>query len=242
MAVSAFKICPTCKKRWASTFKFCPEDGSPIIDEQNEAPASAPQKGKGGSRRSSRILDLAPVTATATNPSTPAAPTADPSRAGRTPVRGGAAGKVQSSPSSKATVSDVPAVTAQKASRTAPTLLITPAITEEVAQQALARSRQTHDQPTANPPSPNQKTRPETPSAKAPAAPAATTSPTQPPSEGKRKRGGFSETEWFLAPINPDEVDAKTGKVKVDPSKYERNPATPDEKRRRFSLKRDDEE
>lgn len=239
MAASAFKTCPTCKKRWASTFKFCPEDGSPIIDEQDEAPAPTPHKGKAGSRRSSRILDLAPVTATATNPSTPAAAAPEEPRVGRAPVKGGAAGKVQSSPSSRATVADVPAATAQsgapKASRTAPTLLITPAITEEVAQQALARSRQT-----ATPQPPNQKTRPEVPSAKAPAQPSASAPQAQ--SGGKRKPGGFSETEWFLAPINPDEVDAKTGKVKVDPSKYERNPATPDEKRRRFSLKRDDEE
>lgn len=232
MAASAFKTCPTCKKRWASTFKFCPEDGSPIVDEQNEAAAATPQKGKSGSRRSSRILDLAPVTATATNPSTPAATTPEPPRVGRAPVKGGAASKHQSPPSSKATVADVPAAqpTVPRASRTAPTLLITPAITEEVAEQALARSRQ------ANP----QKTRPEVPAARAPADPPAPAPQAQ--TGGKRKPGGFSETEWFLAPINPDEIDVKTGKVKVDPSKYERNPATPEEKRRRFSLKRDDEE
>lgn len=238
MAVSAFKTCPTCKKRWASTFKFCPEDGSPIVDEQSEAPASPAQKGRGGSRRSSRILDLPPVTATTTNPSTPAAPAPAPARAKQAPIKGGAAGKVQSSSSSKPTVADVPAAppAAPKASRTAPTLLITPAITEEVAQQALARSRQALDPQTANRQPPNQKTRPELPAAKPPAvAPEAA-------SGGKRKPGGFSETEWFLAPINPDEIDVKTGKVKVDPSKYERNPATPEEKRRRFSLKRDDEE
>ncbi|HRE90337.1 MAG TPA: hypothetical protein PK095_14490, partial [Myxococcota bacterium] len=89
-----------------------------------------------------------------------------------------------------------------KASRTAPTLLITPAITEEVAQQALARSAQ------------SRQTRPEVPSAKTPtpSAPAAPES-AEPQAGGKRKRGGFSETEWFLAPIKPDEVDAKTGKV-----------------------------
>lgn len=239
MASSAFKICPTCQKRWASTFKFCPEDGSSLADEPSEATASASQRGKGGSRRSSRILDLPPVTASLTNPSTPAALAAskappEPARAARPPVKGGAAGKVPAS--NKTTVADVPAAdattAAPRASRTAPTLLVTPAITEELAQQALGRSRQ---------PDP-QRTRPELAAAKTPAAPPAEAPPAQPPSEGKRKRGGFSETEWFLAPINPDEVDAKTGKVKVDPSKYERNPATPEEKRRRFSLKRDDEE
>lgn len=240
MASSAFKSCPTCQKRWAATFKFCPEDGSSLVDEANEAPASPSQKQKGGSRRSSRILDLPPVTATLTNPSTPAAPTTrqappEPARPARPPVKGGAAGKVPAS--NKTTVADVPAApssVAPRASRTAPTLLVTPAITEELAQQALGRGRQ------ADP----QKTRPELAAAKASAAPpaAAAEAQAQPPSEGKRKRGGFSETEWFLAPINPDEVDVKTGKVKVDPSKYERNPATPEEKRRRFSLKRDDEE
>jgi hypothetical protein len=156
----------------------------------------------------------------------------------RAPIRGGAASRSTAPPSNKKTVADVPAAPAPsappRASRTAPTLLVTPAITDEVAQQALARSRQSSD-----PKPSSEKTRPEVPAAKAAAAPAPQT---ESPSGGKRKRGGFSETEWFLAPINPDEVDVKTGKVKVDPSKYERNPATPEEKRRRFSLERDDEE
>lgn len=96
--------------------------------------------------------------------------------------------------------------------RTAPTLLFTPAVSEEVAQAA---KRVLEDKA------------------------AATGSK---PEGGKRKKGGFSETEWFLAPIKPEEVDIKTGQVQVDPAKYERNTATPDEQRRRFSLRRDDEE
>jgi len=56
-----------------------------------------------------------------------------------------------------------------------------------------------------------------------------------------RKDNAFSETAWFMAaPELP--VDDETGRVEVDPKAYVRDESIPEEKRRRFSLRRKDEE
>lgn len=62
----------------------------------------------------------------------------------------------------------------------------------------------------------------------------------QPAPQGRRKQGGFSETAWFMRPSQA--VDPETGKVRFDPRAYERDDSIPEEKRRRFSLRRKDEE
>jgi hypothetical protein len=56
----------------------------------------------------------------------------------------------------------------------------------------------------------------------------------------KRRRGGFSETAWFMRPDQA--VDPETGRVKFDPRAYEHDDTIPEEKRRRFSLRRKNEE
>jgi len=57
---------------------------------------------------------------------------------------------------------------------------------------------------------------------------------------GPRRRGRFSETAWFMRPDQP--VDPETGRVRADPRAYVRDDSIPEEKRRRFSLRRKDEE
>lgn len=58
--------------------------------------------------------------------------------------------------------------------------------------------------------------------------------------KSRRRASDFSETAWFMRPIQA--VDPKTGRVKVDPDAYRRDDSIPEEKRRRFSLRRKDEE
>ncbi len=60
------------------------------------------------------------------------------------------------------------------------------------------------------------------------------------PGAAPRKRSDFSDTGWFMRPDLP--VDAETGRVEVDPKAYVRDDSIPEEKRRRFSLRRKDEE
>lgn len=57
---------------------------------------------------------------------------------------------------------------------------------------------------------------------------------------GLRKRSAFSDTDWFMRPDLP--VDTETGRVQVDPQAYVRDESIPEEQRRRFSLRRKDEE
>jgi|GEM_PF-6717884 len=59
-------------------------------------------------------------------------------------------------------------------------------------------------------------------------------------SGGLRKRSAFSDTDWFMRPDLP--VDTETGRVQVDPQAYVRDESIPEEQRRRFSLRRKDEE
>jgi hypothetical protein len=210
MASSAFKTCPTCQKLWAATFKFCPEDGAPLADKVAATPKTAVAMARPNARRSSRVLDIAPVTAAQTSPSTPAAIAASHEASREEPRHTAPRKRPAQQPVSQDghTVTETPAVNP----RTAPTLLMTPAVSEDLIEATMKRAEER----------------------------AASSEPK--PEGGKRKKGGFSETEWFLAPIKAEEVDAKTGQVKVDPAKYERNTAIPEEKRRRFSLRRDDEE
>jgi hypothetical protein len=154
------------------------------------------------------------------------------------------------------TLAETPSATSQRELRTAPTLLLTPAVSAElIAQHAEnARAAERKDQTVLNARTPAQPQAAKPARAPAeqpvpareaapPTKPVPAKSPPEPARGGKRKAtGGFSETDWFLAPIDPSLVDEKTGKVAVDPERYKRNPAIPDDKRRRFSLGGDDEE
>lgn len=218
--MSATKICPTCQKAWAPTFRFCPEDGSPLAEAATDPAPSRPK-----ARRSSRLLDLPPVTPPEADAKPAAKPVASPgpTRPMKQPGPPAPAPAVTrdsktlaSTPSARdsKTVASTPAA---RDLRTAPTVLATPAVSEEVAAEAMRRA--------ATPPK-------------------SSTPEPAPEARGKKRRktGGFSETDWFLAPVDPDAVDLKTGKVTVDPTKYQRNDAIPEATRKRASLRRDDEE
>jgi len=61
-----------------------------------------------------------------------------------------------------------------------------------------------------------------------------------PGSAGKRKRDEFSETAWFMRPEQT--VDPSTGRVLASPDAYKADENIPEEKRRRFSLRKKGEE
>ncbi len=320
MGENESKTCPTCQKVWALSFRFCPDDGTPLLvvpasaDPRGELPLTRPK----GRKSAERLMDLPPVTGAdlglenlaptpAPTPTTRdkarpggagaagavptptaapvptikkelVAPRSEPTRRHGRPttdqpvvpqveqrpqrlVKGGSAARPERPRGVDAgrTLAETPTPASLHELRTAPTLLMTPAVSAELiaqhAQNARAAQAQSKDQTVVNTKSPTQPPvakanrapaeQPEAPTtAPAPSpVPARQAAAAERPRGGKRKvTGGFSETDWFLAPIDPSLVDAKTGKVAVDPERYKRNPAVPDDKRRRFSLGGDDEE
>ena len=59
-----------------------------------------------------------------------------------------------------------------------------------------------------------------------------------------RKRGGdrvFSETAWFMAPVDEESVDSDGENVQVDEEKYAPKVGLTKEERRQYSLRSDDE-
>jgi len=309
MGENESKTCPTCQKVWALSFRFCPDDGTPLLvvaaaPAAGEAPLTRPK----GRKSAERLMDLPPVTGAdlgldsdaptpAPTPTTrdkarpgvaPAnaaspvpnikkelvAPRAEPTRRHGRPtaeqpvvppaearpqrlVKGGAAaGRPQRTRGGDPgqTLAETPSAASLRELRAAPTLLLTPAVSAELIAEH-ARTAQGRDQAVVNAKNPAQPqaARPARAPAEQPEVQMTEPAPgpvaakqagaTERPRGGKRKvTGGFSETDWFLAPIDPSLVDEKTGKVAVDPERYKRNPAIPDEKRRRFSLGGDDEE
>jgi len=57
-----------------------------------------------------------------------------------------------------------------------------------------------------------------------------------------KKQRDFSETAWFMRQPNPEDADPATGKVKVGKKAYAVEEPIPDEKRKQFSLRRNDED
>ena len=310
MGENESKICPTCQKAWAISFRFCPEDGSPLLMATAVPPVDPPVRSR-GRKSSGRIMDLPPVSdadlladlagpapipmPTTRDKARPeaalprsaapvptikkelVAPRVDPTRRHGRPtidqpvvppveqrpqrlVKGGAAAgrpyRTRGSDPGQ-TLAETPSAASLRELRNAPTLLQAPAVSAELIAEH-ARAAERSNQTVVNAKASAQAAKPARAPAEQPApmqppldapstAPAArpVSPPTAPatPRAGKRKTtGGFSETDWFLAPIDPSLVDETTGKVVVDPERYKRNPAIPDEKRRRFSLGGDDEE
>lgn len=162
----ANKSCPTCHQAWAATFKFCPKDGTTLVE--------------------SSVADVSTESRTIMTP-VAAAPRDAGTRvpAGRSPIAAidAAVGRAQTGNT--------------KPRKAEPRLLNLAPVKVEAA-------------------------------------------PEQPVRAGPRKQGGFSETAWFMRPSQA--VDPETGKVRFDPRAYERDDSIPEEKRRRFSLRRKDEE
>ncbi|MCB9735663.1 MAG: hypothetical protein H6745_23995 [Deltaproteobacteria bacterium] len=58
----------------------------------------------------------------------------------------------------------------------------------------------------------------------------------------KKRKDGFSETQWFMRGVKVDEADVTTGRVRADESAYERDETISEEERRKFTLRKKDEE
>ncbi|MBL8783759.1 MAG: hypothetical protein JNJ59_02565 [Deltaproteobacteria bacterium] len=262
------KTCPSCHQQWAMSFKFCPDDGTALLT--HEAPASrapaqdtepslppyfepdpgprsarptvgaAPSPAKGGRapaeqprgrKHDGRLMNLEPVRPEPAAAPTRTEPAAPKRRASRTDQ---AAQPLPAQPT--------PVIDRARELRTAPTILESPAISEAMLA-ALSAERRDPTEPEMPAPS-----RPE------PAAPkvqgrgirkkTGTDMPAAPAPEaakvGGKRKPGFSETAWFMRAV--DNVDPETGRVSAAPDAYRPDTSIPSEKRKRYSLKRSDEE
>lgn len=63
----------------------------------------------------------------------------------------------------------------------------------------------------------------------------------KPEKKPAKKQRDFSETAWFMRQPNPEDADPATGKVKVGKKAYAVEEPIPDEKRKKYSLRRDDD-
>lgn len=183
----ASKSCPTCHQAWAANFKFCPRDGTTLVE--------ATPTGRAGAQASKTIL----------TPIANAPPLRPPPENLRTPIQAldQAIARTRSSTNTKPRKAE-PRLFDLEPVRLAPAAA--PAAAPVVAP--------------------------------AEAAPAAVVR--ESPRITRRRRGGFSETAWFMRPDQP--VDPATGRVRFDPQAYAHDESIPEEKRRRFSLRRKDEE
>lgn len=68
-------------------------------------------------------------------------------------------------------------------------------------------------------------------------APATTT-----PAKKKRAKGEFSDTQWFMKGKNLQVADPDTGTVVVDEEAYVVDESIPEEERRKFTLRKPEEE
>ncbi|MCC6623812.1 MAG: hypothetical protein IT385_21315 [Deltaproteobacteria bacterium] len=62
------------------------------------------------------------------------------------------------------------------------------------------------------------------------------------PAKPAKKSREFSETAWFMRQPNPEDADPATGKVKVGKKAYAVEEPIPDEKRKKYTLRRSDED
>ncbi|TNF29995.1 MAG: hypothetical protein EP329_14495 [Deltaproteobacteria bacterium] len=66
----------------------------------------------------------------------------------------------------------------------------------------------------------------------------------EPPPEApkKRKRDGFSDTQWFMKGLSLEVADPETGEVVVDEHDYQVDESIPETERRKFTLRKKGEE
>ncbi|MFO0744888.1 MAG: hypothetical protein U1F43_04320 [Myxococcota bacterium] len=258
------KTCPECGNEWAPKFKFCPEDGTPLpADCPNpEVPMTSPSS-RPKAPVNQRHVDLAPVpppvaraaSRSARRPAADEAPEPSPrsSRSARpinvekpAPER---PQRLVRSDAARSSRSEAPRAepsrpeasrSDDRSARSAPTLMVDvapPEMTHETRRQARPTTGG-HKRPATGDherPVTGQRARP---------AKAAEVKP--PPKvvekekPAKRKRD-FSETAWFANAPDPERADPETGRVKSSTKDYKPEKVA-DDKRKQFSLRRDDEE
>jgi len=271
------KTCPSCHRQWATNFKFCPDDGTPLLvhdapssretvrpkdtepslppqfDEVEDRPSSsaapakaqrAPAEVPRGRKHDARLLNLEPVKASprpapaptkSAAPAPRSAPEPTPAPAKRRASRTDQAAETTSSPAPDQVVDRA------RELRTAPTILEAPAISEAMLA-ALGKQRADVDPSARTTPDESVTAAPKVQGrglrkktgSDLPAAPAA------PPKPGGKRKPQFSETAWFMRAV--DAVDPETGRVPTAPDAYRPDTSIPPEQRKRYSLKRSDEE
>ncbi len=211
-------FCPTCGVPWGN---FCPQDGTRLTGAWTCPNAPKPISMTGGAPAAAAAQASAPVApapvaaAPAVTPEpTPAAP-AKPNR--------------RRSPDEVKTVVEMTAVTAPPAAsvdgqkggrKRLGSALIDSIAGPSRAEAAPERERVPAQQAATSPGA----------SAEAPAAPKK--------GGGGKRRQGFSETQWFMMGV---QADADALETSAEPTAYEHDESIPEEQRRQFSLRRDDD-
>lgn len=205
-------FCPTCGMKWP---KFCPVDGQKLSGPWSCTNAPQPEQ----------PVAPVPVAAAASAPSP--APVAAPAAVPRAPAP---------APVAPAPVAKAPAPARAAKPTTRSSRKVDPDVFKTIIDQAAVKGG---DPPTRS----SRKPKPQLATEIMPASELPSASPGgSPPEKKKKKRDGFSETQWFMRGAKVEEADVTTGRVRVDESAYERDETISEEERRKFTLRKKGEE